>query len=102
MLKHLIRWLDRHNDLPLVSVPSAAVTDDDTAAWGDFRYMRELVDELLHVVSVTHGSCPQLEEILERSTLVEWDEYHAALMIWPDPAGELLRQWRLDDEDVAA
>jgi hypothetical protein len=45
LIEHLIRHARRWADLPLTSVPSAAVTDDDTAEWSRDSYSRDLDGE---------------------------------------------------------
>ena len=49
LIPHIIRKLneraDRFSDLPEVTVPSAAVTDAETAAWSDESYARDLHED---------------------------------------------------------
>jgi hypothetical protein len=45
LVEHLLRHARRFADLPLTSVPSAAVTDQDTSQWSKDLYDRDLHDE---------------------------------------------------------
>ena len=54
MLRSLLNWLTRHDDLPLLTVPSAAVDDSDTDFFGDMMYLRGLLDDLVHGCVNTH------------------------------------------------
>lgn len=78
MLNHLQRWLTDHTQLPTVTVPSAAVDDDDTEAWGDLRYMRELADDFLEMARATAANiaCPLIEQTLAGRMI--GDDYQVA------------------------
>jgi hypothetical protein len=60
LLGHIERWLRRHSrdfsSLPLVSVASAAVSDEDTEYWGEIRYLQELLEDITYLMSVTHDA----------------------------------------------
>lgn len=43
--EHLHRLVDRFWDLPLLLVPSARVSDEDTAKWSEDRYALDLENE---------------------------------------------------------
>lgn len=44
-LTHVIRLIDPFHYLPLTSVPSAAVSDEDTEQWSAERYELDLANE---------------------------------------------------------
>jgi len=45
LVEHIHRMVDRFWDLPLLLVPSARVTDEDTARWSEERRVKDLEDE---------------------------------------------------------
>lgn len=105
LVESLLRFLRRDerdfSSLELVTVPSAAVTDDEIDAWSDLRYCRELVSDLIALSSVTPGSCPMLAEMLDRPTITDEDAFHTGLMtLWDDPVGDLLRDWAVERDDT--
>ena len=79
MLTSFTRWIEAHAkrfcDLPTVDIPSAAVTDDDTEAWGDLMYMRGLVDEIEGRATQTAANIagPLVESMLARPVLDDQD-----------------------------
>jgi hypothetical protein len=97
LVEHILRRLAEHArefaSLPTVTVPSAAVSDDDTQAWSDHRYMSELVDTFLDAAGQgdAHIACPLVESMLARPTIddqgVDFD--------WRDEAAEQLCAWRI-------
>lgn len=72
-------WLHHHArrfvELPKVTVPSAAVTDDECEIWGDHRYLSELVTAILDQAHDTESAtaCRQLTSILARPTIDDQD-----------------------------
>jgi hypothetical protein len=107
LVESLLRKLRAHSghwsELPEVTVPSAAATDDDVEHWSDMRYMQELVDE------IADAYMQFVKRIDDQPTVTDlsWALYlsnnakmfpHLDLAFsepWPvDEAGLLLAAWR--------
>lgn len=79
MLTSFTRWIEGHTkrfcDLPTATVPSAAVADDDTEAWGDLMYMRGLVEDFEARATQTAANIagPLVESMLARPVLDDQD-----------------------------
>lgn len=60
IVEHALRRLAEHArewvGLPLTSVPSAAVTDDDNEFVGDMRHLNNLLDELVHLCATEEAA----------------------------------------------
>jgi len=81
--------MNRFDDLPEVSVPSAQVSDEDTEAWGDIIYMRSLVDDIERLVDDS-GDLRRIETILARPTIDDQDVDTQ----FDDPVAVCLINWR--------
>lgn len=100
LLEHISRWLRGRpcSELPaVVTVPSAAVTDEDTEHWGDMRYLDELARAIIDTAHETEKAfaTQRLASMLAAPTID--DEAADDLVEWAhDLAGLRAQRHELD------
>ena len=95
-VEHALRRLAEHArewvGLPLTSVPSAAVSDDDVEQFNDMRHLRNMLDEIERLCADGHPA-PVLGNVHSTLLAMMLDEIDHE---WPtDEAAVELERWRL-------